>query len=270
MVIHERSPLRLAAAMSRPARQALYTRLVREANALITLNGHLAAQLQRVGRQPVHVIPAGADPASASAAEAPRPERYAASVVVLCVGAFIPRKGHDMLLRAVERLRPSQLNLHVILIGGGPQRRAVERQIAQRGLEGCVEVWGRRPPREVLAAMSWCDIFALPSWDEAFGTVYAEAMACGRPIVACRGEGIEDVVSDGSQGLLVPARDAEALAGALGRLAADAELRRAMGEAARQLAHSRLTYDVIARTILAIYETLPSAGALHAHLSDLC
>ena len=60
---------------------------------------------QRVGRQPVHVIPAGADPASASAAEAPRPERYAASVVVLCVGAFIPRKGHDMLLRAVERLR---------------------------------------------------------------------------------------------------------------------------------------------------------------------
>ncbi len=61
--------------------------------------------------------------------------------------------------------------------------------------------------------MARAQLFALPSWDEAFGLVYTEAMAQGTPVVAGRGEGPEDFIEDGVSGYLVPVRDPEALAG---------------------------------------------------------
>lgn len=260
-VVHERSALRLLAALSGRARRALYARIVGEADAVITLNRRMAAQLTALTRRPVHVIPAGADPERIQAARALRPARYHKGIVLLCVGSFIPRKGHGVLVDAIARLRVRVPQLHAILVGDGPRRAAVERQIAAQGLAGRIELWGCRPHREVLAAMSWCDLFALPSWDEAFGTVYVEAMTSGRPIVACRGEGIADVVTDGREGLLVMPRDPEALADAVERLAQDATLRERMGDAARRLAETLLTYDGIARRLLELYAKLTGDGA---------
>lgn len=254
VVMHERSPLRLAAAMSHPSRRALYARLVREADALITLNRQLAGDLRRLSRRSVHVIPAGADPTAVRASAAPRPPQYAKSLVVLSVGAFIPRKGQDVLVDAVHRLRSCHPNLKIIMIGEGPTRRAVERQIGRLGLERCIEIWGRRPHDEVLAAMSWCDIFALPSWNEAFGTVYAEAMACARPVIACQGEGIADVAQDGVNVRLVRRGDAASLAETLRQLLQDVRLSRHLGQAARDLAEQQLSYAAIASQILGVYQ----------------
>ena len=101
--------------------------------------------------------------------------------------------------------------------------------------------------------MARADLFVLPSWDEAFGLVYTEAMTQGTPVVACRGEGPEDFVDDGVSGYLVPARDAArwrtSLAAALERPGAAA----AVGEAGRAAA-AALTWERNARRTLAVYE----------------
>ena len=104
--------------------------------------------------------------------------------------------------------------------------------------------------------MARADAFALPSWDEAFGLVYTEAMAQGTPVIAGRGEGPEDFIEDGVSGYLVPVRDPDALAAVLARLLADPQEAAAVGEAGRAAAlalswerNARLTYEVYERVL---------------------
>jgi glycosyltransferase involved in cell wall biosynthesis len=104
--------------------------------------------------------------------------------------------------------------------------------------------------------MARCQVFALPSWDEAFGLVYTEAMARGTPVVAGRGEGPEDFIEDGVSGYLVPVRDAEALAAVLARILGDPEAAAAVGRAGKAAAaalswerNARLTHDVYGRVL---------------------
>jgi len=100
--------------------------------------------------------------------------------------------------------------------------------------------------------MARADLFVLPSWDEAFGLVYTEAMTQGAPIVACRGEGVEDFVTDGESGYLVPPRDAAALAAVLSRALGDEQERRRVGGAGRTVA-AGLTWQRNADRQLGIY-----------------
>jgi len=101
--------------------------------------------------------------------------------------------------------------------------------------------------------MSWCDVFVLPSWNEVFGTVYAEAMAFAKPIIGCEGEGISEVVSDGVQGLLVRKQDVGSLAEALKKVLTDENLASRLGKAGRILAEKELNYEFIAGQIIDLY-----------------
>ena len=108
--------------------------------------------------------------------------------------------------------------------------------------------------------MKAADLFVLPSVDEAFGLVYAEAMSQGTPVVGCRGEGLADFVEDGVSGFLVPAHDDEALAALLARLLAEPATAAAVGAAGRA-AVAGLTWQANARRQLDIYRrALGSAG----------
>jgi glycosyltransferase involved in cell wall biosynthesis len=93
---------------------------------------------------------------------------------------------------------------------------------------------GTRSSRDVADAMRRSDIFVLPSLDDSYGLVVLEAMASGLPVILTRNVGAIDIVEDGVSGLVVPAGDDRALANAIGRLAADPELRSQMGRAARE------------------------------------
>ncbi len=109
---------------------------------------------------------------------------------------------------------------------------------------------------EVLAAMSWCDVFSLASWGEASGTVYGEVMQFDKPVIACEGEGIADIVRDGVHGRLVPARDEHRLAEALQWLLADAGRLGQLGRQARALCEARLSYPTLARTLSGLYSDI--------------
>ena len=107
--------------------------------------------------------------------------------------------------------------------------------------------------------MARADLFVLPSWDEAFGLVYTEAMAQGTPVVACRGEGAADFVEDGVTGFLVPPRDPAALAQVIGRVLDDPAAAHRMGEAGRA-AVTGLTWARNAARQIEIYDAAVGGG----------
>jgi D-inositol-3-phosphate glycosyltransferase len=102
---------------------------------------------------------------------------------------------------------------------------------------------------------SAAEVCVVPSLYESFGLVALEAMACGTPVIASRVGGLQQTVEDGETGFLVPAGDAEALAGRLQTLLTDRDLRRYLGRNAVRRAQS-YTWDVVADRVTGLYETL--------------
>ncbi len=122
-----------------------------------------------------------------------------------------------------------------------------------------VHFLGRVEHARVLSLMARADLFALPSWDEAFGLVYTEAMAQGTPVVAGRGEGPEDFIEDGVSGYLAPVRDPDALAGIIAAVLDDPAKAQAVGEAGR-VAALALSWERNARLTLDVYGRVLGAG----------
>jgi len=98
------------------------------------------------------------------------------------------------------------------------------------------------------------DIFSLLSWREGFGVVYLEAMAHGKPVIGCQGEGIEDVIAHGKNGLLVKPRDIDSLVEALDFLLSHPEEAKAMGERARKLVLENYTWEKNAEKTIKVYK----------------
>ncbi len=184
--------------------------------------------------------------------------------VLLTVGYLIERKGHAVVLDALRHLRDDGVAVEWAVAGDGPLRDSLATRAAELGIAGGVHFLGRLPHSEVLALMARADLFVLPSWDEAFGLVYTEAMVQGTPVVACRGEGVEDFVTDGESGYLVPPRDAATLATVLSRALGDEQERRRVGAAGRAAA-AGLTWQRNADRQLEIYRAV--LDRMHARTS---
>jgi glycosyltransferase involved in cell wall biosynthesis len=175
--------------------------------------------------------------------------------LVLTAGQLIERKGTADLIAAIGKLRRAGRRVQLAIVGEGPLRRALEEQAAVEDVTRNVHFVGRLEHARLLAMMARAQLFALPSWDEAFGLVYTEAMAQGTPVLAIRGGGPEDFVDHGvSGGWLVPARDPEAIAAVIAGVLADPEGAAAIGAAGRATALG-LSWERNARLTLDVYES---------------
>jgi D-inositol-3-phosphate glycosyltransferase len=134
-----------------------------------------------------------------------------------------------------------------VVVGDGPLRAAVPDAV------------GFVPPRQLGAYYERASIVCVPSRREGYGVVAREAMAYGRPVVACAVGGLLDAVGDGQTGLLVPAADPPALRAALVRLLDDPALRKELGHRARERAIVAYSWDAALGPLLAVYRT--AAGA---------
>src|SRR6185312_4451238 len=156
-------------------------------------------------------------------------------MLLVCVARLEPQKGHAVLLEAVARLpRGRGPKLRLVCLGDGRLRSALQLQAQQLGLADTVLFPGYCPQIEAWLAVA--DIFVLPSMYEGLPLSVMEAAAAGCAIVATAVDGTPELLADGRDGLLVPPGHPEALAQALLRLIADAGLRKALGEHARQRA----------------------------------
>ena len=154
-----------------------------------------------------------------------------AKPVVTVIANFLSYKGHGYFFEAWQRVLEAHPSAVAVLVGDGPERARWERWIADENMSQSVRFVGSR--RDVRAILALTDVVAHPSLQEGFSNAVLEAMAASRPVIAAAVGGNAEAIEDGRTGLLVPARDAAALAGAIRDLAADPERARRIGAAAR-------------------------------------
>ena len=147
-------------------------------------------------------------------------------------------KGHRFFLRAMAQLRAEGLDIHYRLAGEGPERAAIEAEIAELNLGAHVEMLGSVGEDQILELLQSSDALALTSIQqgEAAPVAVMEAMACGLPAICSVIGGTPDMIEDGVDGFLVAQEDVTAIADATRALATDLARRKTMGGAARATA----------------------------------
>lgn len=171
----------------------------------------------------------------------------AGALYALYVGRLTPEKELPLLFRAWDRARRAAPELRLVVVGGGAYAGTVRRE-APPG----VRFTGYLEGDDLARAYASADVFAFPSRAETLGNVVVEAMASGLPVVAAAEGGTLESVAHGETGLLVPAGDADAFAGALLRLVRDDLLRKDLGRNARRWARKR-TWDDAFGTLVEAY-----------------
>jgi glycosyltransferase involved in cell wall biosynthesis len=149
------------------------------------------------------------------------------------IGRLKRYKGVDLLLRGLEIARRQRPDLELEIAGSGDDRPRLERLAGELGLGDSVRFLGFVDDATKLTLLRRAVANVFPSPKEGWGITVMEAAACGTPSLASNSPGLRDSVRDGLTGLLVPHGDAEALAAAMLRLAADRELVDRLGAAAR-------------------------------------
>lgn len=184
----------------------------------------------------------------------PLAERQAATLLV--VGNLLRGKGQELVLRAVEKLRTAHCSIRCVFIGEGQDREYFMDVAKRLRVDDCVNFVGRKSRSEVAAAMRSCTLFVLPCRYEALGCVYLEAMASGTPVIACRGQGIDEIIRHRKNGWLIGVEDLEELVEGISTLLGDSELRAEIGREARRSILDGLTLQHQAAQVRALYESV--------------
>lgn len=165
-------------------------------------------------------------------------ERYGVADrdVIVCLSRLVPRKGQDALIRAMPEIAAQVPGAVLVVVGGGPYRRALEGLARRHGVADRVMFTGRVPAEEIVDHHRMADVFAMPCRTrgagldvEGLGIVYLEASACGVPVVAGRSGGAPETVRDGQTGLVVDGTSTGQVAEAITGLLADRPRASAMG-----------------------------------------
>ena len=237
------------------ARRAMRAVLPR-AEAMVTVSRPLGHELEQIGvpSEKIHLVPNGVDTQLFSPRDRDGARRELGvpkgRPLILFVGRLEPQKGLGELLEAFAMVRAKRPDAILALIGDGVLRDEVQKKREAWGGDALLAP-GARPLAEVARWMTACDVFTLPSWNEGTPNVVLEALASGRPTVGSRVGGIPDVLADPKSGLLVPPKDARALADALGAAIArhwDAAEVRACGPSSWADSAARL-YDVLSSVV---------------------
>jgi len=178
---------------------------------------------------------------------------YEGRRILLSVSRLIRTKGVELNIRALKRLVDRYDDVVYVVVGDGPERRALEQLTYELNLKEHVRFVGRVPHEKAMEYMAVCNVFTMPSWQETFGLVYIEAMAHAKPVVAVQEQGVDGIVVHKETGLLVKPRDADSLVEALDFLLSHPEEARAMGERARKLVLENYTWEKNAARTMEVY-----------------
>lgn len=235
---------------------------VRLADSVIVLSDRVARLLVAGGVEAtrIHVIPPGIErrffrgPFEDPFPDVPRPR-------LLYVGRLHRAKGVDTALEAFRRLRHTRA--HLVIVGDGPERNVLEEAAREMGLAGRVRFTGFLTHDLVPAALSFADLLLVPSVYEELGRIVLEGMHAGLPVVATRTGGIPEVIHDGVNGLLVPPRDAEALARAADAVLDRPALAARLGAAARRDSERYDAGAMVDRVVAAYDDALGRQGQVN-------
>jgi glycosyltransferase involved in cell wall biosynthesis len=235
---------------------AMHTRAVlREADFVVTVSGDLRNKAVGMGARPetTRAIINGCDLAVFHPSDRLEARRKlgidATAEAVIYIGRMDVKKGLRELVEASASLHLKRTNLHLYLIGVGPDKPMIERAIQANNAGSYIHALPGCAFDDVAVWMAAADLVTLPSYMEGCPNVVLEALACGRPVVATNVGGIPEILSD-ECGRLVPPRDSGALAQAL------ASVLDGSWEAESISAHGSRSWDAVAAELLAIFESL--------------
>jgi teichuronic acid biosynthesis glycosyltransferase TuaC len=239
---------------------AMHTRTVlRQSDFLVTVSGDLRTKAVAMGASPEksRAVVNGCDLSVfhvRDRLEARQKLRIPpAAEAVVYIGRMDVKKGLRELIEAAAALHPQRPNLHVYLLGEGPDRPLIESAIQGHNAAGYIHALPACGFDDVAVWMTAADLVTLPSHMEGCPNVVLEALACGRPVVATNVGGIPEIMSD-ECGRLVPPRDPGELARAL------ASVLDRTWDAAAVSAHRSRSWDTVAAELLAIFESLVPNG----------
>ena len=185
-----------------------------------------------------------------------RNQPKAARRILLTVGFLRPDKGHAVVLKALPALISEFPDLEYRIVGDGSERQTLEELTVELGLGKHVVFLGSLPHSEAMSEMAQCDVFILPSWKEAFGIVYLEAMAHGKPIIGTTGEGISEILAQEGVGRAVPPQVVSAITEEVRGLFRNPEQAAEMGRRGKELVSRKFTWEYNAQQTLKFYEEI--------------
>ncbi|MGC4063120.1 MAG: glycosyltransferase [Polyangiaceae bacterium] len=234
--------------------------------------------IERTHWDKIAIVRCGVEPTLFAEEVAPIPEARR----LVCVGRLHEQKGQFVLLDAAKILRDRGVGFEIVLAGDGPLRPAIEAKISELGLSAQVKITGWIDESRVKSELKAARAMVLPSFAEGLPVVIMEAFALGRPVLSTYVAGIPELVRPGENGWLVPAGDAEALAGALQEvLHAPTDVLAAMGLSGRRAAAARHDVSKNAATLSRLFlspsvtsetltlDALEAAGAREATLEQV-
>jgi len=172
---------------------------------------------------------------------------------LLCVGRLTPAKGQAILLKSIAQLQNEGVSVTLTLVGMGPDEQSLRQYAEQLGISQQVNFTGAVDQDHILDYYKAADMFVLPSFAEGLPVVLMEAMAMEIPCITTAITGVPELISNGEDGLLVPASDTEGLIQAINQLVNDPVLRQKLGKAGRLKVLS--AYDLYKNT-QHLFETL--------------
>ncbi|MFD4183262.1 glycosyltransferase family 4 protein [Rhodococcus sp. NPDC058514] len=172
---------------------------------------------------------------------------------VLCLSRLVPRKGQDVLIRALPRIRESIDGAVLVIVGGGPYQGRLRALAKETGMEDHVVFTGTVPSAELAAHHTIADVFAMPCRTrgagldvEGLGIVFLEASAAGVPVIAGRSGGAPETVRENETGHVVDGRSVRQVADSVVSVLADRDRAAAMGAAGRAWVSERWRWDALA------------------------
>jgi glycosyltransferase involved in cell wall biosynthesis len=174
------------------------------------------------------------------------------AIIAGMVAIMRDKKGHEDLIDAVRPMLAERPNLHVVMAGDGPWFEKIKNIVDGLGISDRIHLLGFR--NDIPNVLRGCDLFVLPTHQEALGQSYIEAMAAGLPVIGTDVDGVPELITHGVNGLLVAPHDIEALRAAIARLVDNPRLRVQFGVAGRLLTDASFTVDNMADETIDFYE----------------
>lgn len=256
-----------------PLFRAMARFALRQAHLLTANSAELRDSVVRIGAEPgkFDLIIYGTDP------QALRPDATGvaelrsqwqtpsdgAALVLLCVGRMVPKKGFDVLIRALAEPILRQRNLVVVLVGEGDNKVSWQQLAQELGVAHRLRWVGNVPKTAIGLYYNACDLLLNPAVNrpvDGLNVCVLDAMSCGKPVIGSTVAGNPLAIVDGVTGLITPAGDVAALAQAIARLGDDAALRQRMGAAGRARIEQELGWPPLARRYLQHFSNLQNNG----------
>lgn len=185
---------------------------------------------------------------------------YTGKKILTTVGGLWGRKGHDLVLHALQEIKKQRNDVMYVIVGDGNARTDLENLATELGVRDMVDIVGRKSGDELVAYFQVCDVYVhtpkvIDLKFEGFGIVYLEASACGKPIVATDAGGVRDAVLDGKTGLIANDGDATGISQHILTLLDDSSLSERLGSEGKRYAAEH-GWNAIAKKYISIYERL--------------